>query len=197
MTEQLQFRFKGDRTYVHGTDVFNALLNSNIVRNLAPVQSIDLVFRRTITTSLQLTPVTKLSGSELVRCVFETTDGQSLCECTAGSTEVNGRYPYDESDVLRGAAISQSQREASLTLSTEYTFIEQLVALNKALVQDCVPLPDDRKWLFARLVFSGPIPDSGWLSLKCDSASNLRITESVITLDESIRGKIYFTALKT
>ncbi len=198
MTDDIEFQFKGARTYVHGTDVFNALLQTPPVQNMGPLETVDLTFRGLITSSLKIVADDDFSDADLVRFLARSHSSEELTlRCTAGDMPVRGRYEYDEADVIKEAVTTPGSNQASLPLSDRYSFIEQLVALNKMLVGQCVSVPADRKWLFARLLFTMPTPTAGTISLHCDERSSARLTESTIAVDDTPRGTICFTAVKS
>lgn len=190
---ELQFRFKGERRYVHGTDILNQTLA--MLRGLGEEpRDIDFSFHRLATRQL-----TAVWGDSV-----EAVEPVSACSVTAGGVrqklvlverdeEVTERYPYPEDEIVREMRVDAANREGILAGLPAYTEIEVLVAMTKALHQAVFPAAAG-KWLFARGRFpqyAERLPASE-RSIRIAASFNGKLTRSVATADGSPIGEIFF-----
>ena len=189
----LQFRFKGERRYVHGTDILNQTLA--MLRGLGDEpRDIDISFHRLATRQ-----PTALWGEDA-----QAVEPASVCSFTAGGVrqklllverdeEVTGRYAYPEDEIVRAMRVDASSREGVLAGHPGYTEIEVLVAMTKALHQQVFPAAAG-KWLFARGRFpqyAEHLPAAA-RSIRIAASFNGKLTRSVATADGSPIGGIFF-----
>lgn len=193
--EKFNFKFKGSRDYVHGTDIYKAF-HDYCIRDIgSDFQNVQISFHDVMRNNLEL----------VVECEDE--DIKALISVTSGSgakqkfylkesvDQPTERYAYDEDAVVEGWGQEVDGLSAILkNPSSEYTTIESLVALNKAFLTK-LHQPDG-KWLFARLKIKGFLPDMcKSIRLSTNASSNLRLVRSKIEIDGQSFGEIYFSLI--
>jgi hypothetical protein len=197
-TIPLSFRFKGERNYVHGTDMF-----TEFTRILSQANDLSLLtrFRMRIRrlvrneSSFVLGPQAEdapipESAAADIRADFP---GKTLVGyLMEGTGPVTGRYPYDEDKVKALCTIA----DKSITIFDDphYLPIEVMVAMNKILHYHLFP-PKKGRWLFSQLDISR-LPDrdeATKFSIEVVHNLNNMFTKSKITVDKNPLGFIYFS----
>ncbi len=172
----LELRFKGDRDYLHGTDVFNSVLSIASEHYKSPCYLERIEFSKVIRCPVLVTfAPTNYSVEILGRGKIVSSHGNKKEPfiLSARTGEISGRYEYDESEVLAHSQINRENRSISLSVQTTLTPIEKLISMTKVLNSSLYP-PVSGKWLFgqyqgtsalpqeseiARIVISNIIPD--------------------------------------
>lgn len=190
----LNLRFKGARTYLHGTDMVDEMAR------LAPgLTDLSLRIQKIATKPLAavLLPDAIVGRKELVALLNARRGGEKialgLLERDDGG--VPGRYAYDEERVIAGAAVDADGRAARMAWNGEYSFVEQLVALHKALLQRCFASAGVH-WYFTRLDIARLPASFGTLSLEVTQALGVSLVRSAIAIDDEALGDIYFSGVK-
>ena len=189
----LDLGFKGDRTYLHGTDMFDALLEL-----LPGVSNISLrihnISRRPLDAVVLENGDAGRAGA--IAIFSGDFDGEKK---TVGLFERSGtpdnRYAYDEADVTARAEIDATARYAAMARNANYSFIEQLVALQKALLQSCYTESSVR-WYFTRLNIARAYSDFGSMTLRVTKALGTSLVCSSVSVDGAALGEIYFSGVK-
>jgi hypothetical protein len=197
--KQIQFRFKGTRNYVHGTDMFNAMTSS------CPSSSMNNL-RFTIHDIVQ-TPLCQLYWTDRkdelgdiadirVRCQFVINGSTQWLVLTQGEGEITSgaRYDFDEEKI-----ISRCLMEAGairLVQKSQYTFIENIVAMNKHMHQQLFPEADG-KWMFTRIDLDVLCDEQENLALEFKHNMNFRLTKSDVLVSGNKVGDIYFSLVKS
>lgn len=150
MAEQIMnFQYKGARDYIHGTDIFNETL-AWLGSHKGEVRDIDFTFHRVAEKQLELVPGPLPEGVEPVAaCAFNSADGREKVFLAETGRAVDGRYPYDEDEIVRAMTFDLEGRKATLRAQTGYSDIEVWVAMTKALHYKVFPQLQG-KWLFVR-----------------------------------------------
>jgi len=185
MEKLLEFCFKGGRTYLHSTDVFNKLLE--IFGH--DIENINFSFYRITDKNILL----KDSLDEKLNLVFmfEFTKSGEKKRFYGFEAEkpINCRYEYDEDSITEKAFIRDNC--AILEERSSYSFIEHLVALTKFLHLKL--LPKKGKWYFARLQLEGVPSDFIPLKVCLNQTLGSKLTASNVFVGEKPVGKIYFS----
>lgn len=149
MDKILNFKFKGSRDYIHGTDMFNSVMDRLDGWNNFDQCSLNI--SHMTNKQLKLVKFDEIHNTNQVKvAVFrgnkfnEPSKNFSLIETTQ---EVNNSYEYDEEKITHNCVLS----EKSLTISRlkEYTIIELLVASNKYLLNQIFN-DINGKWVFTK-----------------------------------------------
>jgi hypothetical protein len=193
----LDLEFKGERAYLHGTDLFNATVAwlESILPDSA-ITDIDFSFHHLAHHQPQVILDAQPPGG---------TEPFAICACTSAGVRhraylietealVAGRYPYPEDEIVQPMEIDLTARKGVLRAPATYTNIETWVAMTKAL--HCKAFPHLKgKWLFVRGRFPryAPHAKSSECALTIKANFNDRLTRSEILLDNAKAGEIYFS----
>ena len=156
----LDVPFRGDRTYVHGTDIFGELqlCLPDLVSSTDSYLS-SIAFHRKATHSVGASlgqPPRRASaiGRFLISTRTEKVEGY----ISETNEQLSRRIPYNEESILIGSNMDYSRRAISITPHTSYTSIQTIVASMKALCLATIT-PTQGHWMFGRLDLSRPLPD--------------------------------------
>ncbi|MBB1624655.1 hypothetical protein [Achromobacter sp. UMC71] len=200
MHKDLDLSFKGNRNYLHGTDIFDTLLAWLYEQGFETVEGLDLSFHQIATSALraELDPPEASEHRDAAVLSFKSQGLRHRIHLRETAAPVLGRRPYPEDRLVAGANIDLSAQ----TIIVEnclpgYSAIEYWVALTKAL--HLRALPDAAgKWLFVR----ARLPELGG-PLECirpavQLVSNYqgKLTRSEVSLDGRKFGDIYFSLLQ-
>ncbi|EGK8095013.1 hypothetical protein IO388_000298 [Campylobacter lari] len=193
MTEKLEFNFKENRNYIHGTDIYNAILSSckdGIVSNF------EISFHNIAYNNLILTD-TKPSDLK---------DLRFICHFTAKDSTIHYLYgidnplskpklskPYPEEDITKKATVNHDEKSIILDSTSNFTYIEEIVALNKHLLNNIFPQAKG-KWYFSKLQLQNiPLEKKYPIKLIFKSNFNFLIIKSEIYFNNRFLGFIYFS----
>jgi hypothetical protein len=189
--KEIIFSFKGNRNYVHGPDIFNAL--KDMFYSLNPTQ-IDIRFNGMSSKSLIIKSDAEPSLAK-VNVSFVVSGREQRYFLVEGDKEISSRTIYDEQSIVDSSILDQTNTEVRQTKVTKYTFIENAVALNKLLLSS-VLTGKKGKWLFTRIELKNFVDDASLVVLKLVKNSNYRIVKSDIHVRNVIVGSIYFSLLQ-
>lgn len=198
-TREVEFKFKGKREYIHGTDMFNAMLATGPGAGVNNIRFTVHDFVHTPRCNLHLAESKEaLNGIAdiRVRCQFDVSGATKWLALTQseGDATSGGRYEYDE-DLLVSLCRTDSDGIV-LAQRSPYTFIENIVAMNKHMHHQLFP---DAKgsWIFTRIDLSSSIDAREKLALQLKHNMNFRLTKSDILVNGSKAGDIYFSLVKS
>jgi len=198
MKKRLNLQFKGERNYLHGTDMFNetmAFLEHH--HPSSEPSTIDFSFHRMAKTALDLydSPQSGL-GEHVAECSYTIGSKRFKVYLYESGDEVSDRYPYDEEEITRDFEINVSGRYGILRTVPEYTDVEIWVALTKELHQKALP-EITGKWLFVRGRFPSYVrlTQSKERSLRMISNFQNRLTRTELLLDGKRAGEIFFSVI--
>lgn len=188
----LKLRFKGERTYLHGPDIFIEI-ERVLVQNAGPGFIRKLVFKNfakrqcaLITNEFLLSDL-KIIGNGL----WLLEDNSSIKFWVVEiEDEVAERYPFDEEALL---ASSNLQHDAiSLSKSKDYSCIDHIVTLTKSLNASFSPI-EFGKWIFGQIELQSPLPKS-FKAIRVKRVSGIRnkFSRNQITIDGEVVGEIRF-----
>lgn len=193
MSRPLEIAFKGDRNYLHGTDLLAA--SEALLRQHAGEGFISHFVARSFATR---TPYLEVGQTQDERSSFAS--GKFRVECRdeiaftlhEGTEPVTGRYPFDEAGLLSDACIDVERGTGTMAARTGFSPIEQVIALNKKL-QYAVAPDVKGKWVFVRLDLKQPLsPDASEYSMRLKRIISGRFSTSLIQLDGTDVGSIQF-----
>jgi len=198
-TADLQFQFKGSRTYVHGTDIYNGI--ADFARNslgLNELTDINYTLHRIMGIQLRI----EAFRNETFR---RRSDTCVDFQCRSGSDEwqfllaengqpVTGRYEYPEDDIVALCQCNPAAKTFTLTQATPFSDIEVIVAMNKGLVQKLFP-DASGKWFFTRLEMNRYEQKSPYTRIELTLVRNLglKLTKTRVVRDGRDLGNIYFS----
>ena len=196
------FCFKGDRTYVHGTDLYNSICEYLEERCSGSMPAIDLWIRKVVTHNMEGCVLDEdedeaTPSPPAVLCRFESGGrAQKLCLFEQESL-VTCRYAYDEERIVRAAELLLEAKRIRLTEHLPFTLVELAVAMNKELVGQLFR-PAEGKWYFTRLNLERPLPTdySSHVTVSFEASSGSRLTRSSIIVDGLAYGHIFFSLVR-
>lgn len=190
----LDLSFKGERTYLHGTDMVDALAM------LAPgLTDISLRIQKIAEQPVAavLTSADNSGNGEVVATVRGIRDGGKVSIALAENRNAPppGRYAYNEDEVVGNASIDIDGQTAEMRWNDRYSSIEQIVTLNKALLTRCFQAAGVH-WYFSRLDVTRFPPVFAKMSLAVTQALGTSLVRSGIDIDGQPLGNIYFSGVK-
>ena len=195
---EVEFRFKGAREYIHGTDMFNTMLPVHSSSTLANIHFTVHEFVYTPKCRLyRASSREELENVEDVRarCQF---DEKGVTHCLvlaqgSGNAASGERYEYDEERLI--ALCSMEGDVITLRHRSTFTFIENVVAMNKHLHQQLFPNAMG-KWVFTRIDLERGCNEREKLALRLRHNLQYRLTKSDILVDGRKVGDLFFSLMK-
>lgn len=196
----LQFCFKGDRDYIHGTDMFQSICTELVKTGLNISQeSVDMSIHAIARSNPILCDDQGMHVDDhvLVNFYLGSGDGQHRFVLVKGDGTVDCRYAYDELQFTRPAVMNVQQSSITLEQVFQGTLIEKVVALTKAIHQHLFA-GQEGKWYFTRVKFSHPFfytAAPSVLQIVFRKNFNYKLTMSDIYVDHQKAGSVYFSLL--
>ncbi len=196
MKKLLSLRFKGDRKYIQGGDIFNALADvSYEIRNQDKLFINKLVFRRFAHHACQLTTdKPKNMGDVVGQVQFKSLLGKGVVDgwVEEKDTFVSDRHDFDESLLLSSASLEYDIRSATLSQRSIYTPIEDVIALTKYLNYSITPKISG-SWVFGQLNMTEPLINNYQsLTIRMKNLIDSKFSMNEIILDGRQVGVIQF-----
>jgi len=191
--ENLEFCFKGTRTYVHGTDIFTKMIE--VLTDEMKKEKFDLSFHGVSKTNIKLSNI-KPKDESLLKFVCKYTNISNKRKVLYGSEngkEIECRYEYPEKDICKMSNLNLDNKEILLNDISSYSFVENSVALNKYLLENLFP-DADGKWYFTRFQIQSIPEYKGYpLKLVLKANFNFKLTKTEIFIADKFVGYIYFS----
>ncbi len=192
----LSLRYKGDRDYLHGTDIFDQTLKWLVDENVS-FKDIDFSFHRLARRQLQIVPGQLPEQTvPIAACTFVSDKKRSKIHLIETDDAITERYPYPEDEFIREMKIELATRSGRLCRDLPFSNIEIWVAMTKVLHYNVFPNLSG-KWLFVRGRFpnytSTSTSKAGEHTVAIVSSFNDRLTRSEVCLDGLKIGEIYFS----
>jgi hypothetical protein len=196
-SKPLHLQFKGDRTYLHGSDMYNTITQRvSAFTKDATAYVNKIIFRQLARHDCDLWLEPPADGGRLIANGFcRLGDGSTLPFWVVESERpVEGRYEFDEDAIVSSALFDD--RSILMVQRTSYSPIEEIIALNKALNYRLMPKVPG-KWLFGQLTLQQALHrDYQKIKIFMKSAISGRFSVSDIEIDEKIVGEIRFVVGK-
>lgn len=196
-TVPLELAYKGSRAYLHGTDMYNAIMEymghamPQHVRG--PLKMVMHEFARNQVDLLYSVGAERCPRPENARLEFSLADDVSgwLSET---DRPVRSNCPYPENEIVAGSRIEGQAITAAP--GTSFSAIEVLVSLTKHLHSTLRPGPAG--WAFTRLELQRPLEDRDKDNLQVEILHALgnRLTKSAVRTGNIPLGHIYFSAVE-
>lgn len=190
MPEKLKFVFKGNRDYVQGTSLFNALVDAAGERG-AYEGEIDVSFKKMVHNPICLLEQREPTPDDAVIAKICTSDGKQITLVLNAASEIENadRQEFDEYKVCHGAVVGNKRIIQAQPYHLD--LIELLVSLCKKMHIECVDA--SKKWVFSRYVGQIPIPDPAKVELNITKQVGTRLTCSNVVINDKKIGNIYFS----
>jgi hypothetical protein len=202
MIKSINFKYKGDRNYVHGTDIFSEITSfvENEYGALCDKINIDMSIHSIIKNCMDMYDFTDSSNHDKCNVVFNLNCNNNFNKrlvLIENEESVRERYEYHEEEIIANAKIEKENKRIWIDDPDKYSFIENSVALNKGLLNSLYDSNLKGKWYFTRIRLKDFNFSSikSFTSLQIEFKKNLhfRITDSVIFLNGKNIGNIYFS----
>jgi hypothetical protein len=198
MKQRLNIQFKGERNYLHGTDMFNATLEYLSTQDSSKeVTDIEFSFHQLAHSALDLYNEMQANhGKPVAECSYSIKGVPGKVYLYESGDVVSGRYPYDESQICRNFIIQTDKATGSVVGEFRFSEIEVWVALTKALHLGVLSEVKG-KWLFVRGKFPGSIQNlgTGERTLRIISNFQNRLTKTLLFRGGVKVGEIFFSII--
>lgn len=183
----IELYFRGDRNYLHGTTLFDYILNAYVINKYEP-KNIDFSFHKLTNKRCIIVPeegslpqdqlVGQYKDNETQLFIYETKDA------------ITERFPYDENGIIKKCFVKGDEITISENID-DYSFIEKIIAAYKYLL---IGIYKDSygRYLFARLTLSF-IPE-GEIKIKQERIISNKFFEGRIRQGDKDVGEIFFAA---
>jgi len=193
MKIQLGLTYKGERHYIHGSDLFNAVqfaaqgmpggegaYISRLGFNHFAYHQCELYLDECVG-----------SNSTVAEGELKFSDGTDKRFCLReGTRKPTARNPYDEDSMVTVAAYSG--QSATLQAPINYTTIEVVIALTKVLNYR-LATPKQGKWVFGKIELSQSLPEiRKFITVTRTKAIPGRFSVNQIDIDGGIVGSVQF-----
>lgn len=197
--------FKGTRTYLHGTDLFDEMRAIGREHGYASASSGRVTFAvnnmiedSEIEIAVSDAPIVTDSVTWVAKMSLLSADESSvyIAARPAGAGQEAGlRKPYDEEKIVSQCEVSG--RRVSSRVLADFSLIEQVVPLNKHLrmcLHTETQLPTN--WLFVRADFKFWPETPQNIEITSQTDAPARIYKSTVSFDGIEAGEIYFMEAK-
>jgi hypothetical protein len=183
----LDLPFKGNRDYVHGTDLFDSL-----VARTAPAAAVSLRIHRMMHGLVRVDPweAGDEPGAALFFYADESGGSRALAMHDSPRADKARRIPFDEAAIAARHVLHDQRIE--MAHRDDATFIERWIVLNKLLHQHLFAAGHGR-WIFTRIDVSALPATIGRTALVFRSRVGTRLTRVGIEADGRAIGDMYFS----
>lgn len=187
-SQPINVQFRGSRGYLHGTDLFTALLEATKEAfPIGEISEIRIQYRRFYRGSIR---PEFLNASEIRKADWSCRIGQQeiaakISEAPQGANPV--RYPFEEHKL--NSVIRFGSDLVTLKERCGFSPIEYVVFMAKALHLEIQPPAPGESWILSALTLAHPPEESTLkgLTIKIESGHGGSFTRSSVT---NVRGKI-------
>jgi hypothetical protein len=191
--ESLEFCFKGTRTYVHGTDIYNKMIE--VLASKMKNEKLDLSFHGVAEKNMNLV-ASKPEDESTLKFVCKYLDNNNIKNILYGvenNKDIECRYEYPEEDICNLSRLNLKDEEVVLESNSSFSFVENTVAINKYLLENLFPNVQG-KWYFTRFQIKDvPCSDIYPLKLILKANFNFKLTKTEILINDKSIGFIYFS----
>jgi len=191
MQSQFEFCFKGNRSYIQGPDIMTAILE---YFSGQAVTDIDVKFNGICATNLNLVEGDECTDAK-VNIGLSLDGKEKVFQLLEAETNIDCRYDYDEESLVKMTQLDMEGRQILLNGITGYSFYENVVAMNKCLLQRLYP-EEQGKWYFTRIEQEEVISDDALITVKLIKNFNFRLTKSDVFIAAKKVGSVYFSMVR-
>jgi len=189
-----ELKFKGDRKYLHGTDIYNNTLQWLITQR-QDIHDIDFAFHRLAVRQLRLTLEILPKGVDPIAvCSFTSIEKRERIYIYEYDQVVEDSYRFQEDEIVSLTKFDLISRSAILSSISIFSDIEVWVSMTKALHYH-VFSKSKGKWLFVRGKFNKYMIQSatGERKIIIAASFNDKLTRTELLIDGAKVGDIYFS----
>jgi len=201
MKYSLNFKYKGSRTYLHGTDIFNEA--NKLLReehSLETINYFDMLIPKIVKNNLDIEiykiKKIKKNTDAAVSITFKENEDSYVCFLKETNRIVEKRDEYPEHDIIKKSKLNAEDKTIQLTSDSGFSNIENIIAMNKALLQAIYPTFKG-KWLFTRIQLRSYNHSIKFRNIKLKFLNNFnfKLTKSQIICDTNEIGFVYFSSI--
>jgi len=189
-----ELKFKGDRKYLHGTDIYNNTLQWLITQR-QDIHDIDFAFHRLAVRQLRLTLEILPKGVDPIAvCSFTSIEKRERIYIYEYDQVVEDSYRFQEDEIVSLTKFDLISRSAIFSSISIFSDIEVWVSMTKALHYHVFSNLKG-KWLFVRGKFNKYIIQSatGERKIIIAASFNDKLTRTELLIDGANVGDIYFS----
>lgn len=192
MSETLTFGFKGSRNYVHGTSLFNALVQAAGRRDLGEGK-ISLSFKHMIYNPACILEERSPAANDSVVAKITGNHAEHFVLCINESSKIKEaeRQKFDEQEACRGSVVSDKIIVQHRPHHQDR--IELVVSLCKKMHLECVDAK--KKWMFSQYCGVFPIPEPEKVEIRITKQIGSRMTCSDVLVNDQKIADIYFSSV--
>jgi len=197
----IDFKFKGNREYIQGPDIYDSVIKYLKEAFYKEIENIDMTFHKTASTNLSGFLVDEKDTIEIKDYIvifkFKSQGIDYILGLKENEENITERVEYPEEKIIELTELLLEEKSIVLGREIEFSGIEKIVSLNKALLQNLYP-DVKGKWYFTRLQISEPISNQKDDKYKIILLRNMnfQLTKSSIEINGKQIGYIYFTMVK-
>ncbi len=192
LTALPEFRFKGNRTYIHGTDLFQGVCDFMGSRSAGYLKEMSFRLFGDKQCAIQFSPPNSSEARVISQGRWHDTGAGSDVKfwVIEQGDPVENRYEFDEDALCAGASIDEDKIQHSC--NPAFLLIENIVALTKLFHNSQLPL-DSGKWVFGQIILQEPLPES-CETIQIENYQNIknRFSRNRVLLDGQQVGEIRF-----
>lgn len=199
MINNLSFKYKGDRNYIHGTDIFNQAMSLIRGEFNDDAIDVDMSIYRIAKNCMYMHDFADEFNNQKPCVIFNIksdTASRKTFFLYENEQQVTERYEYPEEQIIKKANYNTDDKTAFINNPGNYTFIENVVALNKGLLQFLLTDKPPGKWYFTKIKLYGlnqVLAKNYSIKIQFKKNMQFKLTDSVIYLNDNIVGNIYFS----
>lgn len=180
--EKLTFKLKGSRDYIQGPDVYNEIEK---ILNKKKITYFELSFHNIMKNNIILSDKKPNKEKDLYfLCRYiENDNTKELYGIKDESSKPNESIIYEEELITQNAIFNEKDESIILNSPSKFTLMEEIIALNKYLVQKTIQKQKEGKWYFAKFIHSSLLPERSYpLEIRLKTNFNFLLSKSEIIL---------------
>lgn len=192
----LEIPFKGNRNYLHSTNVYNSLCKEiGKHSEISFIEKTRFIFKEIAQQPLRVV-FSQPNIHPTAIFIFETKEQKIRGELVTREGIIDSRIPYHEEEIIERCSFDRSQSSIYLEEFEDLVFspIEVVVAANKSLHLKYFD-QSNGQWLFTEVCSKKPLYEMSFKKLKITLKTCLgtKLTRSSIFLDDNEVGYICFS----
>ncbi|MCL6419718.1 hypothetical protein [Aestuariirhabdus haliotis] len=185
----MYLKYKGDRNYAHGSDIYNVM--QSLAESSCEASFISTISFRAFARNQCAVVFDKPEQALIAQGKIFRDGVEEQFWLVESDTPITERYPFDEDAIAAHSTIIIEERQISLSQRGLFSPIEEVIAMTKLLNYRIEP-DVSGKWVFGQLNVKGPLPKHGNLVIRMKSLLRGRFSINEIIVDDEIIGTIRF-----
>jgi hypothetical protein len=199
MQHVLSFKFKGDRNYIQGPDIIDAVIELLQQQDFCKEKIKDFKYaaHKMLHTNA-LATIDKNQQVDAHSLISFNHDGEKyFVSLEPASSLVQGSSFYDETVVITNSVITDNKISMKYAELNGYSFSELIVSMNKYFLQKRIT--NEGKWIVSKVEYidicSVSPAQGSMVSLVLIKNLNNKLTKSSIQVNERNVGSLYFSLI--